>query len=426
MVERVVTFYRLQEKHSGTDEKHRLRCHCQVGVAFLVTAILVAANLLGDSAREQTPVARPMVRVVDVTLERGETLHGVLSRFALDAESSHAIIETFRPFVNPRTMRARQSLQVILDPQGNRVKGLEYPLSSAVVRVELGPAGWSAERKEIPSVRETRVVRGILFKSLYQDGTAAGLTPAQILDLSDIFQYDIDFFSDFHRGDTFSVAFEEIRYADGRREPGRILAVELTVGGDPVHAFRHITHGGKGVYYDIEGQSLRSAFLRAPLNYRRISSHYSLNRRHPIFRTVRPHRAIDYAAAAGTPVVSIGRGTVNFVGWRDGYGNLVEIRHPNGYTTRYAHFSRIAPGLRKGTRVAQGRVIGYVGQTGHATGPHLHFEMLRGRSKINFLALRIPRQQRLAGEELVRFTASRDEHLVLLRDQEIRIASSRH
>lgn len=368
---------------------------------------------------------RPAERIVDATLRPGETLHVVLSRFGLDAAAARAVSESFRPFIKPREMRAGQSLKVILDAKEDTVKGLEYPLRGAVVRVDSTPEGWSAERREISSAHATRVIRGTLSKSLYQDGTAAGLTAPQILELADIFQCDIDFFSDFRRGDTFSVAFEEIRYADGRREKGKVMAAELTAGGDPVQAFHYTTLKGEGAYYDIDGKSLRRAFLRAPLNYRRISSLYSGQRMHPIFRALRPHQAIDYAAAAGTPVVSIGRGTVKFAGWRDGYGNLVEVTHANGYTTRYAHLSRIISGLRKGARIAQGDVVGFVGQTGHATGPHLHFEIMSGQRKINFLALRIPRQQRLSGEELERFAAARDEHLALLRDGELLLAQNR-
>lgn len=420
-----MTSCQLQEKHPAPNELRNIRCCHRLGAVFSPLAILVAANLLGDLNKKEVPVVRPTVRTVNVTLQRGETLHTVLSRFGLDAATAHAISETFRPFMDPRKIRAGQSLQVILDPKVNTVRGLEYPLASAVLRLESSPEGWSVERREVPSVREKRAVRGTLFKSLYQDGTAAGLTAAQILDLADIFQHDIDFFSDFRHGDTFSVALEEVSYAHGRREPGRILAAELTVNGDPVHAFYHSAQGDGGTYYDMEGRSLRRAFLRAPLNYRWISSHYSLKRHHPILRTVRPHQAIDYGAATGTPVVSVGGGTVSFAGWRDGYGNLVEVLHPNGYATRYAHFSRIATGVRKGKRVAQGDVIGYVGQSGHATGPHLHFELLKGQSKINFLALRIPRQQRLSGEDLVRFIASRDERLAVLRDEQVRMVHSR-
>ena len=383
---------------------------------------VIAAVQLGERAQNSIRVVQPTARVIDVTLGTGETLGSVLSGFGLDAGAARAVGESLRPYVKPHEFRSGKRLRVIVDAKDGIMQGLEYPLRESVLSVTSTPGGWSAERREIPSARVTRVVRGVVSRSLYRDGTAAGLTAAQILELADIFQYDVDFFSDFRRGDTFSVAFEEIRYVDGRREPAKIQAAEVTAGGVPVHAFRHTTEAGEDGYFDNDGRSLRRAFLRAPLNYRRISSHYSVRRMHPILRTVRPHLAIDYAAAAGTPVVCVGRGTVKFTGWHEGYGNLVEVAHGNGYSTRYGHLSRIPPGLRRGNRVAQGDVIGYVGQTGHATGPHLHFEMIQGQRKINFLALRIPSRQQLAGEELGRFTELRDRHLFLLSDEEFRVA----
>ncbi len=412
---------------------HR-RCGRWAVVVMLPLVFLLAPILLTSPAKKQNPLGPneqenqgnlpAPLRSVGVTLRRGDTLLSVLTRFGLDPSAAHAMIKTVRPFFNPRKMRAGHSLQLILDPQDRSVKGLDYMLNSAVVRVRSTSEGWSAERNEIPFVRQTRVVRGSVVESFYRSGTKAGLTPLQILDLATIFEYDIDFFSDFRRGDAFSVAFEEIRYADGRRKAGRVLAAELTAKGEPFQAFDYAGKNGKGSYYDSDGQSVRRAFLRAPLSYRRISSRYSLRRRHPIFRTLRPHRAIDYAAPAGTPVVSIGRGRVKFVGRRRGYGNLVEIRHANGYITRYAHFSRIASGIRRGRRVAQGVVVGYVGQTGHTTGPHLHFELLRGGRKINFLALRFPRMERLNGKELARFASLRDERLALLRGDVVEVAQA--
>jgi murein DD-endopeptidase MepM/ murein hydrolase activator NlpD len=160
------------------------------------------------------------------------------------------------------------------------------------------------------------------------------------------------------------------------------------------------------------------------LSYARISSPFSGNRTHPIFRQMRQHLAIDYAAPAGTPVVAIGRGRVEFVGWRNGYGNVVDIRHAGDYMSRYAHFSRFAADLRRGESVDPGDVIGYVGQTGHATGPHLHFEFLRGDTKINFLDLRIPKNQQLSGEDLLRFDRLREQQLALLRNNGDRVADS--
>ena len=271
------------------------------------------------------------------------------------------------------------------------------------------------ERRDIPSVRETRVVSGTIEDSLYQSGLSAGLSPEYIAELEDIFKYDIDFFSDFNRGDDFSTVLEAIRYADGRQVPRRVLAANLQADGKTHSAFYFVSNNGKGSYYDEEGKSLRNAFLRAPLSFTRISSPYSLARRHPISRILRPHLAIDYAAPAGTPVLAIGSGRVSFSGWRRGYGNLVEVRHDRGYSSRYGHFSRIARGIRKGAQVNAGDVIGFVGQTGHATGPHLHFEFLQGRKKINFLATKIPRTESLAGVELQRFMRERDQRMAQLR-----------
>lgn len=400
----------------------------QLGIAVLVLTALPAVTYfsIGPAARlspaAPEPVA-PALRTVRLAVERGQSLHAVLSNAGVPPGTALAIIQSMRPFVDVRKIRPGQRLEVMLDPRLEEIHGLKFFLGETAVHVESGPQGWQASRREIPYVRETKQVRGTLTRNLYQDGVAAGLTPPLILGLTDVFQYDVDFFSDFRRGDSFSVAFEEIRYEDGRRLPGRILVAELEVGGAPVHAIHYVDEKGEGGYYDLHGKSLKRAFLRAPLNYRRISSHFSHKRANPILRAVRPHLAVDYSAAEGTPVVSIGRGRVKFAGWRTGYGKLVEIQHPNGYTTRYAHFSRIARGIVPGKMVSQEEVVGYVGQTGHATGPHLHFEILKGQQKVNFLAMRMPSEKQLSGGEFYRFAAERDERLAFLRDGQVQLAS---
>lgn len=373
---------------------------------------------------EAAPAPANPFKSVDVTLRRGDTLMKILTRHGLESASAHALIEAVRPFFNPRKMRAGESFQLIVDPHTSAVQGLEYILSSVAVRVISTAEGWSAEKNEIPFIRETKLVRGTVSDNLYENGVKAGLSPLQILDLATVFEYDIDFFSDFRRGDDFAVLFEEIRYADGRRETGKVLAAEVEAGGEPFQAFYYTGKAGKSGYYNADGKAVRRAFLRAPLSYRKISSRYSLNRRHPIFRTLRPHRAIDYAAPTGTPVVAIGSGKVTFAGWQGGYGKMVEIRHSNGYETRYAHFSRIASGVRRGKQVAQGQVVGYVGETGHATGPHLHFEILRKGQKINFLALRLPPAEKLAGEDINGFFAVRDERLALLQGKAVDVVQA--
>jgi murein DD-endopeptidase MepM/ murein hydrolase activator NlpD len=198
----------------------------------------------------------------------------------------------------------------------------------------------------------------------------------------------------------------------------------LEAGGRVFSSYYFVGKDGDGEYFNADGEALRRVFLRAPLSYARISSPFSTSRRHPIFRTLRPHLAIDYAAPAGTPVVAIGRGRVDFKGWRGGYGNVVDIRHSGNYLSRYAHFSGFAPSLRQGQSVDLGDVIGYVGQTGHATGPHLHFEFLRGGTKINFLDLRIPKNQQLVGEDLRRFNLLRDQRQAQLNKTEEQVADS--
>jgi murein DD-endopeptidase MepM/ murein hydrolase activator NlpD len=400
------------------------------GLAFATLVLVLCAPLVTPPQKDHEPKPPPPVAAeepprVGVKLRQGDTLATVLARFGVKPPSAHAIIDKVRPFLNPRQIRPGHDIQVVLHPEDKTVQGVELVVENNLLRVKATADGWLLEREEIPFVRETRVIKGRIKDSLYQSGVAAGLTPQHILALAKIFEYDIDFFSDFHRGDGFYFAVEQLRYVDGRRVLGRILAAELESGDERFSTFYYVAKDGRGAYYDSEGRAVRRSFLRAPLSYVRVSSPFSLNRQNPISRTVRPHMAIDYAAPAGTPVVAIGRGQVDFVGWRNGYGNVVDIVHSGGYMSRYAHFSRFAEGIRTGRAVDAGDVLGYVGQTGHATGPHLHFEFLRGGEKINFLSLRIPKNDRLAGQDLQRFKELREGREAQLRRADNRIVDSR-
>jgi murein DD-endopeptidase MepM/ murein hydrolase activator NlpD len=352
-------------------------------------------------------------KTVDLALRRGDTLQGALLRHGLTATAASDLIEQLKSFYDPKKMRPGDTFRLLLD-QGNGIQGLEHSADGAMVRVLSTENGWIAKRQEIPFVHRSKVVRGNIRGSLFEDGVDAGLSPPQIHELVNLFEYDIDFFSDLRRGDDFSVIFEEKQYANGQREKGRLLAAEIQAGGSPYQIFYYKGKKQKGSYYDNRGEALIKAFLRAPLNYRRISSPFRINRRHPIFRTVRPHQAIDYAAPTGTPVVAIGDGQVTFSGTRGGYGRMVEVRHNDGYVSRYAHFSKIPKDIRVGKSISRGEVVGYVGQTGHATGPHLHFEMLKKGRKINFLDLKLASADRLTGSELQEFLAMRDKKLALL------------
>lgn len=396
-------------------------------VGILSAVALLSAPFVNSPNYEQrlpnpAPKAIKPESRIGVTLRHGDTLTSVVKRFGIQPPSARALIEKVRPFVNPKTFRPGGNVQIILNPEDRTVESMEFVADDKLVRVKATVQGWSVEHQDIPFVRENRLVRGTIKRSLYESGIEAGLKPQHVLDLAKLFEYDVDFFADFRSQDRFSVLFEDLRYTDGRTAAGRILAAELDAEEDIFDAFYFVGKDGNGDYYNSKGEALRRSFLRAPLSYGRISSPFNRSRMDPIFRSVRPHMAIDYAAPSGSPVVSIGKGRVEFAGWRNGFGNVIDIRHSGNFLSRYAHFSRFAEGIRQGQAVSAGEVIGYVGQTGHTTGPHLHFEFLQGETKINFLDLRIPKDQVLSGEDLLRFAQLRDQRQAMLHRENERVA----
>jgi murein DD-endopeptidase MepM/ murein hydrolase activator NlpD len=397
-------------------------------ILMLVAVALLSAPFVNSLQHEaeSLPAAAKLSNAqtrIGAMFRSGDNLLSALRRVALEAPWPHGLIEKIHPLLNLRKLRPENNIHVMLDEQDKTVSAMEFVVDNKLIRVKAPNEASLTERQEVPFVKESRVVQGRIKSNLYESGIDAGLSPLQILDLAKIFESDVDFFSDLHPGDDFKVIMEDRRYLDGRRAAGRILAAELEVEDQIIDAF-YYEKNGVGNYYNRNGESLRRSFLRAPLSYARISSPFSANRLNPFSRSVRPHLAIDYAAPFGTPVVAIGRGQVEFAGWRSGYGNVVDIRHSENYLSRYAHFSRLAADLRVGQWVETGDVIGYVGQTGHATGPHLHFEFLHGERKINFLDLHTAKAQELKGADLQSFFASRDRQLALLhpRNSEIKTA----
>lgn len=342
----------------------------------------------------------------------GETLASVLSEYRVPPPEQARIAELLRPYKNPRGLSVGDSLLISLQGPEANFAGLEYFANGHRIRIEKAPEGsWVVHQTTLPVQVVPHVFHGEINKNFYQSGIEAGLDPKRILEISDIFQYDVDFFADMRDGDQFWVYLEDRVYGREHLEPGNILGARLMVQGRIYDAFYFRSLSGTEGYYDREGRPLKKMFLRAPLNYRRISSFFSYHRFHPILRKVRAHLAIDYKAAAGTPLVSIGNGVVLEAGRHRGYGNFISIRHPNGYVSRYAHLSRFARGIRKGAHVSQGQVIGYVGSTGLATGPHLHFEIQKNGRNVNFLMLKNPPQEPLRGDLLQAFLKERDKVL---------------
>jgi len=254
----------------------------------------------------------------------------------------------------------------------------------------------AAQTTAAPVEIRWEMAAGEIRSSLFGAADAAGLPDSVTLQMADVFAGDIDFYQDLRRGDRFSVVYE-MRYIDG--EPvgaGRIVAAEFDNRGRAIRALLWRGDDGREDYFTDDGAPLRKAFLRSPMEFSRVTSGFSNARFHPIMQDWRAHKGVDYAAPTGTPVRATGNAKVTFAGKQNGYGNVIELRHQGAFSTLYAHLSRLAPQVRTGARVAQGEVIGYVGQTGWATGPHLHYEFRVGGEQRNPLTVALPSSEPLA------------------------------
>jgi len=318
------------------------------------------------------------------TLQAGETLSQLLLRAELAEGDAHALLSELEQHHDPRRMKAGAVVAFRRSTLSGAVRSMEVRLD-ADRRLNMLRAGesWHGAVEEVPVFADTIVVHGTIESSLYRamlEGDAAGM-PIQereaLVDLlaDRIFAWQVDFSRDLRVGDEFRILYERMVRPDGSARSGRVLGVQFSINARDYEAYSFAVAAGSAEdYFDGAGESLRRAFLRAPLQYRRISSAFSRSRFHPVLQTNRPHNGVDYAAASGTPVHAVGDGVVRRAGNAGGYGNLLEIAHTRGYSTRYAHLRGFAPGVRAGSRVKQGDVVGYVGMTGLATGPHLHYE----------------------------------------------------
>lgn len=272
-----------------------------------------------------------------------------------------------------------------------QVRRVDDKLESLVVTAELD--------------RQTAQAKGVITDSLFVDGAKAGLSDRLIVEMASIFNYDIDFAQDLRDGDRFAVVYEQL-YRNGEKlRDGRILAAEFVNHGKVHRAMRHVGKDGKVAYYAPDGQSLRKAFMRTPVDFARISSGFNLKRRHPILNVIRAHKGVDYAARSGTPIKASGDGKVEFIGVKGGYGRVVILQHGNRRTTLYGHLSKFRPGLRTGSKVSRGQTIGYVGKSGLATAPHLHYEFRVNGVHKNPMSVVLPRANGLSREQLANWRA---------------------
>lgn len=323
-------------------------------------------------------------------VKSGESLFSIFKKYNLPIKDLLKLREASADVHRLRKLNQGQPYEITFD--GNkRIKSFEYWINDdSILSVNRTETGFLAKKVDVNYEEKILhiggVIKGNLISSIGESKDSALLA----LELSDIFAWDIDFTTDLRNDDKFKIVAEGLYLKGEFKKYGDILSAEFTNNGVTYRAYK-FEYDGKAHYYGEDGKSLRNAFLKAPLSFRRISSRFSNGRYHPVLKIYRPHHGLDYAAPAGTPVSAVSDGTVNFSGYKGQYGKLVIIRHANGWTTYYGHLSRINRGIKKGLKVEQGQVIGYVGATGLATGPHLHYEIRIRNKAVNPLAVKLPR-----------------------------------
>jgi murein DD-endopeptidase MepM/ murein hydrolase activator NlpD len=310
---------------------------------------------------------------IDVVVRRNDTLDRIFRRLQLNLADLASIREL--PSARQTLDRLRPGDEITVTHQNGELHGLKRQLNiTQTLEVKRSDDGFSAAIIENPVEIDIARKRGVITSSLFEAADEAGISNQTTMTVANIFGWDVDFVLDIREGDSFIVVYEQI-WQDGRYvRDGEVIAAEFVNDGRTYRAVRYTLPDGHAEFFTPDGRSMRKTFLRAPVEFTRVSSRFNPRRRHPVLNTIRAHKGTDYAAPTGTPVRAAGDGRVHFRGRQGGYGNAVVIEHGGGISTLYGHLSRFAKGVGQGTRVRQGQVIGYVGMTGLASGPHLHYE----------------------------------------------------
>ncbi len=352
--------------------------------------------------------------VETISIRQGDTLADVLSDAGLDNTTTFNVAQAMQDVFNPRHLRAGQELELAYDALG--VNG--EPLALSEISMEISPGylvtvsrqgDGSFIASEIMAETHNELTRatGTISSSLYEAAVAEGVPLDVLTAMVRLFSYDVDFQRDIRPGDGFALMYEQEVTDDGR--PVRTRAIhlaEMTMRGKPLKFYAFLHDGGDFGYYNEKGEGVRKALMRTPVNGARLTSSFG-SRRHPILGYTRMHKGIDFGAATGTPIMAAGDGIIEKRHRWGSYGNYIRIRHGSGYATAYGHLSRYARGINVGTRVRQGEIIGYVGATGGATGPHLHYEILNNSKQVNPMTVKFPASKKLNGTQLAEFQKTR-------------------
>lgn len=358
-----------------------------------------AENTLADNTIAPAPTIDR--KTVKGTIQPGDTITSLLGDIFSPGQI-HTLSQSSKSIFPLSRLCAGQSYELCLLDGGFESFVYDIDREEQLVIRRQGDA-FAIEKVPIEYTVKTDLVTGIIDSSLFEAVVKSGENEVLAISLADIFAWDIDFIRDIQQGDAFEALVEK-RFREGVPAGyGRILAARFTNQGQPYNAYLFKDGDGPGAYYDEKGRSLRKAFLKAPLSFSRISSGFNMRRLHPVTKKVRPHPAIDYAAPTGTPIKTVGDGTVTFAAYKRYNGNCVKIRHPGGWETMYNHMSRFGRGIKRGVKIRQGQIIGYVGTTGRSTGPHLDFRMYKNGVAVNPLKIKAPPTAPVSSKHMAEF-----------------------
>jgi len=400
-----------------------------VSLFGMVAAFGTAPSTLDRSVAQQTVVEQlaPAIALAAIQdteyfvhedrVQRGDSVASLLARLGVQDESAFRFLRD-DPAAQAifRQLRPGKSVTAHVRESGE-LQALIYPLNGVdrALFIERHDGQLRTSERPLPLETQVQMKSGAINYSLFSATDDAGVPDSVAMQLVEIFGGDIDFHRDLRRGDHFAVVYETLSHLGKPVRTGRILAAEFVNDGKSFRAAWFEDAEGKGGgYYTPEGKSIRKAFLRSPLEFSRISSGFTSARFHPILQTWRAHKGVDYAAPTGTRVKSTSDGTVDFIGNQGGYGRVVILRHQGRYTTLYGHLSGFAQGIHKGSRVSQGDVIGYVGSSGWATGPHLHYEFRINDVHQNPLSVALPTALPLTAQQIATFRAKVEPNLARL------------
>lgn len=384
-----------------------------LGPAVDGAAPLVETAKLDQRTRQESIKRAPIEATEERVIQRGDTLVELLRQETLSYGEAIAVIDALKQQYDPRRLQIGQKLWLTFIRTGDsqRLKRLELvPAVGRRIEVVSAGAGRYQASESVQTVeRSVAAAQGVITSSLFEAGERAGVPLEILVNLLKVYAYDVDFQRDIQPGDAFEVLYERFMTDSGElARVGEIQYAALVLGGRERPVFRFERRDGTAAYYDESGRSTRKALLRTPVDGARISSGFGV-RRHPVLGYSKMHKGVDFAAPTGTPIFAAGDGVVLEIGRKGSYGNYIRLRHNSRVSTAYAHLSRYARGLRRGDRVDQGEVIGFVGSTGRSTGPHLHFEVLKDGRQINPMSLKPMSADHLVAAELRAFRRTADE-----------------